>query len=72
MDLSAIKHAAQIALSKEGVTDAAEIVLAAASALPPNASDFDCGMAAGFAVAKLLERHPSEIEKEIPLAAIFE
>ena len=54
VNLDTIKEAAQAAFEMYADADINDVALAAASALSPDASDFDRGMAAGFAVASVL------------------
>lgn len=60
MDLRAIREAVEAAIRETADYDIEETILRASSALPPQASDFDRGMAAGFAAALLLELSPQK------------
>ena len=67
MDLGAIKQAANAALTESASGNLEDLVLHAAGALPADASDFDRGMAAGFAAAMVL-RLQSENEQKHSLS----
>lgn len=59
MDLSVIKAAVEAVVTDSDDGELADVVLLAASALPAEASDFDRGMAAGYAAAMLLKMRPT-------------
>jgi hypothetical protein len=62
LDLSAVKTAVEAAIKDNSGGELEDVILRAASALPSEASDFDRGMAAGFAAAVILElKSPDEI-----------
>jgi hypothetical protein len=58
MDLSAVKTAVAAAITDKAGSELEDVILRAASALPVEASDFDRGMAAGFAAALVLKPSP--------------
>lgn len=63
MDLSAIKEAVEAAIGDSADGDLENVILRAASALAADASEFDRGMAAGFAAAMVLRLQSVAIEQ---------
>lgn len=55
LNLESIQQAAEAALCNK-VEGASDAILRAANEMPHDASDFDCGLAAGFALARYLEQ----------------
>lgn len=69
VDLDAIKKAAEAALNMHEHGNIADVALAAANSFPPYASEFDRGMAAGYAVGSVLELQKYALEKDFPYKA---